>query len=86
VATNLGIDLTGGRKKAIQGIGGEMLEVSIHAVQLRLKGFDERVEVVAGFSEFIKTSVLGRRGIFDRYEVAFWSGWRGFEIKSPLPA
>jgi hypothetical protein len=83
VAANLGIDLTGADKKAIHGIGGEMLEVAMHPVEMRLKGFDERAEIVAGFSEFIKMSVLGQRGVFDRYEVTFRGYRGGFEIKSP---
>jgi hypothetical protein len=83
VAANLGIDLTSAKKKAIHGIGGEMLEVSMHPVGMRLKGFDERVEIVASFSEFIKMSVLGQRGVFDKYEVTFRGYQRGFEIKSP---
>lgn len=82
VATNLGIDLTSGSPKVFYGIGGEMLQAYMHTVGLRLKGFNERIEVVAGFSEFTKMSVLGQRGVFESFEVTFRGYRKSFEIKS----
>ncbi|MBA3243344.1 MAG: aspartyl protease family protein [Acidobacteria bacterium] len=82
VAKSLGIDLTSGRPKAFFGVGGEMLQAYMHPIELRLNGFNERIQVVAGFSEFTKMSVLGQRGVFDNYEVTFRGYRRGVEIKS----
>ena len=82
VARNLGINVTSGEPKDYIGIGGQAHEGYLHTVDLQIFGFNERVKIEAGFSEYVKISLLGQSGFFENYEVTFRGYRKSFEIKS----
>jgi hypothetical protein len=49
---------------------------------LQIHGFDERIEIEAGFSTVNQLSLLGQAGFFENYEVIFRRYEKRFEINS----
>jgi hypothetical protein len=63
-------------------VGGSSIKGFVHRVGLQIHGFDERVEIEAGFSEGSQLSLLGQDGFFENYEVIFRRYEKRFEINS----
>jgi hypothetical protein len=82
VAEKLGIDLESGEPRTYYPVGGWPVHGFIHKVGLQISGFDEQVEIEAGFTEECQLSLLGQTGFFDNYEVTFWGFRKSFEVKS----
>lgn len=82
VAQILGIDLADGEEKEYTGIGGQTVECYVHPVELQVQGFNERIEIMAAFTEQNALAILGQSGFFDNYQVIIERyRWR-FEVKS----
>jgi predicted aspartyl protease len=82
VGEALGIDLGGGVEKEYYGIAGQSVKGYIHEIQLQIHGFNERINVEAGFIEVLPISLLGQAGFFDNYQVTFMRFRGRFEVKS----
>lgn len=82
IAKNLGIDLESGEPRTYYPVGGRPLKGFAHRIGLQIHGFDERIEVEAGFTEGSQFSILGQSGFFENYEVVFRGYEKRFEINS----
>ena len=82
VARSLGIDIESGEPRIYYPVGGSSFTGYIHHVGLQILGFDERIEIEAGFAERNKFSLLGQDGFFDNYEVVFRGYGKRFEVNS----
>jgi hypothetical protein len=86
VATLLGFDLKSGSLKQFGGIKeGATVDSYLHAIELQIYGFTERISVVAAFSEELGAGgLLGQSGFFENYRVDF-EGYRGVMTITPKP-
>jgi hypothetical protein len=82
IAENLGIELEEGEPRTYYPVGGEPFKGFIHRIELQILGFDERIEIEAGFTDSTNLSLLGQEGFFDNYEVIFRGYEKRFEINS----
>jgi Aspartyl protease len=84
VGDRLGIDVQAGRLKRFAGIAaGHFVEAYMHALQMQIQGFSEKIDLEAGFtdSEWVY-GILGQSGFFANYRVTF-ERFRGrFEVTS----
>ena len=84
VGERLGIYVQVGRLKRFAGIAaGHFVDAYIHAVQMQIQGFSEKIDLEAGFtdSEWVY-GLLGQSGFFANYRVTF-ERYRGrFEVTS----
>lgn len=82
VARGLGIELDAGEPRIYFPVGGSPITGFVHRLSLQIHGFDERIEIEAGFSEENHLSLLGQDGFFESYEVIFRRYEKRFEINS----
>jgi hypothetical protein len=82
VAENLGIELESGESRTYLPVGGSAIKGFVHRIGLQIHGFDERIEIEAGFSRENQLSLLGQAGFFENYEVIFRRYEKRFEINS----
>lgn len=82
VAEALGIDMKSGVEKVYYGIGGQSVTGYIHELQMQVLGFNEWIDIEAGFIEELPISLLGQSGFFDYYQVTFMRYRGRFEVKS----
>ena len=68
---SLGIDLEGGEPKRYNGIAGSV-EAYIHRIEIQVQGFEERVNLLAGFTESAGVhAILGQAGFFENFRICF---------------
>jgi len=82
IAANLGIDLESGEPRTYYPVGGHSFTGFIHRIELQIHGFDERIEIDAGFTGNSRLSLLGQDSFFENYEVVFRGYEKRFEINS----
>lgn len=87
VADELGIDLRTGWPKEFGGIAaGEPVQAYVHAVQMQIEGFTERVEIEAAFADPDAIGgLLGQAGFFDNYKVTIERYKGRFQVESRPP-
>jgi predicted aspartyl protease len=78
----LGVDLKSGTEKEYYGIGGQSVKGYVHEIQLQIHGFNELINIEAGFIESLPISLLGQTGFFDNYQVTLMRYRGRFEVKS----
>jgi hypothetical protein len=81
-ANELGIDLKSGTKKEYEGIGGYQIPCYLHNVKLQVIGFQEKINMAVGFTEFNRMPLIGQAGFFDNYQVTFERYNGRFEVIS----
>jgi len=68
----IGLDLEKGEKENFNGIEGEQIVAHMHRIQLQVIGIDEKIEVVAGFTDAKGVfAILGQEGFFDAFRIKF---------------
>jgi hypothetical protein len=84
IADDLGIDITDTAiTKDYVGIADQTETGYIHRVRLQVQGFNEWIEVEAGFlNREMQYPLLGQSGVFDNYQVTFKRYQGRFELKS----
>jgi predicted aspartyl protease len=84
VANDLGLDIKDtDTERDYFGIGGQSVVGYIHKIELRIEGYNEWIEMEAGFFDHkMPYPLLGETGFFDNYEVRFMRYHGRFEVKS----
>ena len=84
VAENLSIDLESGEPRTYYPVGLALIKGYAHTVELQVHGLNERITIVAGFTEASELCLLGQSGFFENYEITFRGFEKTFEIRSRL--
>ena len=84
VAENLSIDLESGEPRTYYPVGLAPIKGYAHTVELQVHGLNERITIVAGFTEASGLCLLGQSGFFENYEITFRGFEKTFEIRSRL--
>jgi len=72
VADELGISLDAGRRIVLSNVGGAQTEAFVHELPIRFSEADEAVNAPVAFATNDRVpNLLGRVGIFDRFQITF---------------
>lgn len=85
VATELGLSLESGRPIVLSNVGGAHTNAFVHHMNLRFAPEDPPVKVPVAYavSETVP-NLIGRLGVFDRFEITFDPSRRETRINLPL--
>jgi len=67
----LGIELEKGEKVYLQGVSGAAIPAYVHEVDIQLKQFRFKGKIAFSEKLGVGFNIIGRRSIFERFEVCF---------------
>ncbi len=80
----LGIDIESGRPGEVSGVAGQITEIFIHAVTIKVGKHSRLVDVgfLPGVAESYNYGVVGQYGFFDQFVVTFDYDEKEIEIET----